>query len=176
MADNHRLALNTLSGLTPETEVNLWFEKNQSTRFFLRLDVSDVDAQVLLTDLKTGQSVNLTQDKSYPFTSDAADSPDRFRLHFSHVGTPEMKSSQEIRIFSDTRGIVIRNRQGQIFDGEVFVYNMLGQLAFQSELNGSSIYSLPPINSGSSHRYFIVKLMTGNHILTGKIFNTLYTN
>jgi hypothetical protein len=175
-ADNRSLALNTLPSLSSETEVTLWFEKNQSTRFSLHLDASGVDAQVLLTDIKTGQSVNLTHDPSYTFTSEPTDNPDRFRLHFSHVSTNDLNQEEGFRIFSGNQGIVILNSQERSFNGEVSVYNIVGQRIFGTTLQGNHIYRLPSDETGITQGYFIVKFVTGTNILTEKFYVDHFSN
>ncbi|MDN5328519.1 MAG: hypothetical protein PWP35_306 [Bacteroidales bacterium] len=86
LADGVKLSTNALPSISEAMEIPLGFEKNQHNNFTLELSDNSLSAVVLLKDLKTGITHNLTQQPVYTFTSAEGDDPLRFKLAFASVG------------------------------------------------------------------------------------------
>lgn len=163
---NQWLAVNTLPSVTNETTVPLWFTKNSSTNFKISLEES-VEAQVFLTDKKMNQTVNLSQHGEYQFASQPGDDPQRFTLHFASVGVGENPVAPQIAIFSHNNKVMIRSIDNQPLDGEVKVYNMLGQVVNENIINNLSTFEMT-LDAPSG--YYIVRAVTQGQVVTRKIF------
>ncbi|NPV36161.1 MAG: T9SS type A sorting domain-containing protein [Bacteroidales bacterium] len=86
LADGVKLSTNALPSISEAMEIPLGFQKNQHNNFTLELSDNSLSAVVLLKDLKTGITHNLTQQPVYTFTSAEGDDPLRFKLAFASVG------------------------------------------------------------------------------------------
>ncbi len=74
--------------------------------------------------------------------------------------------SKEINIFALRNTIFITNIQGHA-GGKVFVFNLLGQLLSQHELDGNTEYK---ISLNTPTGYYLVKIVSGTQTFTGKVF------
>jgi len=86
LAEGVKLSTNALPSISEAMEIPLGFQKNQHNNFTLELSDNSLSAVVLLKDLKTGITHNLTQQPVYTFTSAEGDDPLRFKLAFASVG------------------------------------------------------------------------------------------
>ena len=167
-AGTSNLALNTLPALEQETQIPLTFVKNNSDHFSINLRQSISGAQVLLTDTKTSQTINLSQEHSYAFASVASDDPGRFVLHFSGVGMDEQTPAiRPVTVFTLNNEICISSASGQPVKGEVSVYNMMGQLVNRRPLGENS---LTKFEFNGVAGYYIVKVVTASGVVAGKLF------
>ena len=71
----------------------------------------------------------------------------------------------EVQIYSNNNLVFIQADES--LNGEVYIYDMLGQEILQQKANGENRMQLT-INSGTG--YYLVELHTMDGILTGKVF------
>ena len=124
---------------------------------------------ILLEDLKTGNTQNLMTNPVYPFTSLASDNPNRFKLHFSGaLGVNNQYGGKEpIKVYTAGQDIYINNSGNENLSALITVYNLLGQIVTERNLNGEQ---LSKITLNGAEGYYLVKVVTGNQTMTAKIF------
>lgn len=122
---------------------------------------------VILEDKKENKSIDLSITGYYLFESFTSDRPDRFVLHFSGVGIDENKVHNFISIYSTGNQLFLSDASGKSLEGEVFVYNLLGQQILQQKLAGGT---LSTINLNVHTGYYIVKVVTERQTLINKVF------
>jgi hypothetical protein len=159
---------NTLPDFGGTVEVPLNFVKNGGVSFSIEAQtISDFHGPILLYDLKTGTSQDLTVNPVYNFTSEPNDIPARFLVTFSHLGTVDKQRENPFRIYASDNALCISNDSGTAVKGDVFVYSMLGQQILQAKLNGNA---LTKISLQAAPGYYLVKIVTGWQAYSSKVF------
>ena len=87
-------------------------------------------------------------------------------LTFSHVGIGETQNKNAITIYASGNQIFVTGNTGK-GDGNIFVYNMMGQLLQQQKRTTGH---LTKINFIGITGYYLVKVITGDSAYTGKVF------
>ncbi|MCX6266908.1 MAG: autotransporter-associated beta strand repeat-containing protein [Bacteroidetes bacterium] len=122
---------------------------------------------ILLEDLKTNTTQNMIQTPVYAFTASTTDDQKRFLLHFSGSnGISEKPGDHSFQVFSSGSALFVTDNTGKN-QGNVYVYNMMGQLIASSALNGISSCKLilnMPVG------YYIVKVVSNDHAFSSKVF------
>jgi len=122
---------------------------------------------ILLEDLSTHTTQNMVQTPVYTFTASAGIDQGRFLLHFAGpIGIGEKPGKQTYMIFSSGNSLFIQDNTGKN-QGNVFVYNIMGQLIASSELNGNSTLKM---NLDVPAGYYIVKVRGTETIQSSKVF------
>ena len=167
VAGSEQLSTNTLPEAGGAVQVPFSFIKNDRADFTIEAKtISNISGPVILNDLKTNTTQDLSVNPVYTFTSASGDSPDRFLLKFSHVGIGETQSKNVITIYASGNQIFVTGNGGNI-SGNIFVYNMMGQLIQQQNLGTAN---LTKINFSGTTGYYLVKVITGENAYTGKVF------
>jgi hypothetical protein len=121
-----------------------------------------------LEDKKTDSWVNLIQSPEYIFSSSPTDSPDRFILHFSNPGTGFAVSSGEfLHIYSYETFVYVSVQRTENVSGNVYLYDVIGRLVFRDKLKNTGLNKFEP---GIVQGTYIVKVVTGGHTVTQKVF------
>jgi hypothetical protein len=112
-----------------------------------RLETLVSPEAVQLEDLKTGDIVDLKQ-QSYRFTTNPADNPNRFVLHFRDVlgaatGLKSLKSLMPLSVFSKDNELVIQGLEDCDTGSQLLVYDMQGQLLQQAIVTQTPEMRLP---------------------------------
>jgi hypothetical protein len=165
-SDNQNLAINGLPGLSESLQIPVYFKAGVAGQQSLTADVSQVPSTVYLTDLKTSFTQNLRQNPDYTFTAADGDAPNRFLLHFAGVGIGEPAATRPVTVYMSGNVLHVGSA-GAALTGEVFVYNMMGQLVAGQKLDGSTTTAITlNVRTG----YYLVKVVTTNDTFTSKIF------
>ena len=154
-----------------ETTLDLSFEVGEvGTYQIVATDVESFDSmtKIYLEDMLTETNTNLRQKDKYKFFATPEDGANRFKLHFifdtgisltngGYKDTPVIYSSRNIVY------VVLP----ETIDGEIMVYDLMGQLvasqAGKSEsLNKLSLITKPGI--------YIVKVIGSNEIYSEKVY------
>ena len=120
-----------------------------------------------LEDIFTGAFIDLTTQPNYDFEASVSDDPNRFLLHFFGVThQDEILQSSHI-IYSYNNEIYISNKSNKSIEGNIMVYNMLGQNVVNKEIVGeracpTGIYLSP----GS----YIIRFLSDDGITVTKLF------
>jgi hypothetical protein len=163
---NDNYALNTLPELSGDRVIPLGFVKNTSTSFNIRLVENIPGITPYLRDLKLNQDQDLSKFPVYSFTSGEGDNVNRFQLHFAGVGIDE-NSLSPVSVYGFDKTICIASKTGDILKGEAIVYNMMGQAMIRQPLDNTSVTKIL-MNGGSG--YYLVKVITADHLFSGKVF------
>ncbi|NOX45772.1 MAG: PKD domain-containing protein [Chlorobi bacterium] len=125
----------------------------------------DVTSEVWLEDVFENKMIDLEQVSSYSFNASSDDGPGRFLLHFGNPQGIGDETMPTISIYSHGDMVYVQKPAG--FDGQVSVYDMLGQEILSQKTSGEGLMGIP-INSGTG--YYFVKVQSGEQFVTGKVF------
>jgi autotransporter-associated beta strand protein len=122
---------------------------------------------ILLEDLKTNTTQNMVQTPAYDFSASTTDNPNRFLLHFAGTNSVgEKTGNNSFHVFSSANSIIVLDNTGKN-EGNVSVYNMMGQLVATSALNGNASCRL---NLNVPVGYYLVKVISSDHAYSTKVF------
>ena len=122
---------------------------------------------ILLEDLITHATQNMVQTPVYAFSAAKADDPNRFVLHFAGtIGISEKPGNNAYIIFSSDNSLFVVDNTGKN-QGDIYVYNMMGQLIASSGLNGNSSCKL---NLNVPPGYYLIKVVASENAYSGKVF------
>jgi hypothetical protein len=152
------LAINAL----PQTpSVPMGFTANGSGAYTIEaIETSDFE-NVVLEDLFTGIKTDLLAN-TYTFEYNVDDNANRFVIHFTPLGTPELKANS-INIWAANQTIYV---QAPATTGDILVYNMMGQVVVKTGI----VPGLNEIPMNNANTYYIVKVVGSDVTETGKVF------
>lgn len=132
IAGIEKLVINGMNNYSYQTVLPLGFNTANSNQFSIRINEMqnfDSDTRIVLHDKITGRQVDLTQGDVYSFSSDAANSEDRFTVMFrSATGTTQLDDAQAtgMYIYATNRQMTLQLNTG-IENARVTVYTAAGQ-------------------------------------------------
>lgn len=165
-AINAEKALSTYAVLDlDDHEIELGFVKNDSDEFELFFNVQkSVNNQiVLLTDLKTGVTQNLSLNPVYSFSSEASDEPKRFILKSGTLGQNEEEISKEPEIRGYGQQIYI---SGAMPGTLLQVLDISGRLITELNIENGELFSCNP---GLPSGVYIIRVVGKGYIKSVKI-------
>jgi hypothetical protein len=162
LAGDEKLSTNTLPSETWDLEIPFGFAKNDGNSYVIEMKENIADANVFLTDLKTGQVQNLTQNPVYNFTAASGDAVSRFVLKFSTVGVEE-PSTTNAGIYTYNDKLYVNNPG----NGVVEVYTMTGQLVASEKTATTGLYVT---SIKASTAYYLVRVISASGVRTAKVF------
>ena len=166
-AGEDNLSTNTLPAVGGTVQIPFDFIKNNGTSFSIEAKtISGIFGPVILNDLKTGASQDLSVNPVYAFTSASGDNVGRFLLSFSHVGIGENGKDNAFLVYASDDQLFVVDKTGKN-QGNVFVYNLMGQMIASAKLNGSDRCKLS-LNVPTG--YYLVKIISPETTQTTKIF------
>jgi hypothetical protein len=159
LAGSEHLVINGLSGVTANSELPLGFTPGASnTNFSIKAtQVSNFDSntQILLKDIVQNSEFDITSGKPYYFSSDATNTATRFTLVFKSnsvtTGINDKNTTDNIflNIYRNENNQIAINRSGVIKEeGEITVYNSIGQQLVSTSTTGTSTVIKEPLNAG----------------------------
>lgn len=162
--DDKILSINEIPLSLSAQVVNLGLKVGEEAGYKISASVIQGIQNVLLEDSFTEEMINLKK-RDYEFTTAPNDSEDRFRLHLekSAIGIPEDSELQNTHIYANNHNIYIQTSEN-LTDGTVFVYNTLGQLVVQKDLNND--YRVIGMESKGA---YIVKVSAEEGTVTEKV-------
>jgi PKD repeat protein len=116
---------------------------------------------VVLEDLFTGIETDLLAG-NYTFEYNVGDNANRFVIHFTPLGTPEL-GANNINIWAANQTIYV---QAPATTGDIVVYNMMGQVVVKTAIEPG----LNEIPMNDANTYYIVKVLGSDVTETGKVF------
>ena len=169
--ENEKLAVNTLPFEEDTMDIPVFFEAGTpGTHALLSIGMDGFpdDVYIQLEDKLEGIVIDLRDQPEYTFYGSPSDLPDRFILHFdaTTLGEKEVDTPDNILIYGSPGQLFIENTKGDIVNGRIQVFNTLGEMIFDSELNGESKYSIQAIfNTGA----YLVVLTSEKSVKTKKL-------
>jgi hypothetical protein len=134
----YNYSIDMLPSVDETSVVALGIKAGEASSYTLNVTGTDkffFAKSIILEDLKTGTSQELKNNPSYLFTADPGDNPERFHLHFGGPFGIESRGSQpDFTIFSSGKSVVISNISGKNQNGEVYIFNILGEKTVQNTI------------------------------------------
>ncbi|MEZ5195379.1 MAG: T9SS type A sorting domain-containing protein [Bacteroidales bacterium] len=172
--DNQILRVNSIPKVSSDLTLQMGLEvgaKNEYTIYASGINTLGSNVEVYLEDLQENVIINLNKETAYSFIASPSDDANRFLIHFSVLGFekdfPVLEQQKEISIYSNEHTIYINNFSGLELDGDVVVYNIMGQEIYRERLQNVQINK---INLITDPGYFIVKVQTGTSLYSEKVF------
>jgi len=168
------LAINTLPVSSIEnTIIPLGvFAKEDGT---YKINVSELNylenGEIFLVDRKREEEEIWTDLKAvseYSCFITKGENANRFFLFFAPEGTlpfDENTTKNDVEIYSDFEKIYVNIISGKVFDNEILIYDILGKVIYQSNINNTSEVIQLDIPVGS----YIVKFKMNNNIFVKKV-------
>ena len=157
MADGLEISIN---GMPATDLVHVYFECGEAGTYTIEAIETSEFAYVVLEDVATGiQTDMLTDSYTFNYTADTKE----FILHFTPLGTPDLDANS-IKIWSNEQNIYV-NVPGST-NGDIVVFNMMGQEVISTDIEAG--LNVIPVNEVNT--YFIVKVLTSDNAVTGKVY------
>lgn len=165
--DGMPMAVNAMPDVNETTSIPFTFIKNEGTNFSIELFESEnMMLDVWLLDKKLAKHFNLTKNHIYFFTAFDNDDPNRFEIHFSPVGIDEdIVDTDIVQVWTSDKKININNPKMK--EGEIKVYNMLGERIKQTKL---MMQNRQHLNLHTSPGYYIINITGNDFIINKKVF------
>ncbi|MFZ4546695.1 MAG: immunoglobulin domain-containing protein [Bacteroidales bacterium] len=166
-ADNEKLAINSLPGLSGYAKVPMSFETNfvgDIKLLFSEIESFTNSLAINLEDKLTGQTINLRQQPTYTFAHQPGNTKERFVLHFGNAtGIAEPQANNgNIWISDKTVNISSQTAAGEKAIVEIF--NAAGQVVFSKQIILSQISQVPTSLTG----FAVVKVSSDKNVWIAK--------
>jgi hypothetical protein len=163
-----KLSINALPAMEENLVIPIGFECGVPSDFTITvsgIEGFDQNIEIFLEDLKEGIIHNLIINPDYSFVSDPLDESSRFLLHFGNPNAIGENSANSVRIYANENLVHILNPMMENLDIEV--YDVVGRQVTMKHLNGETKVEIL-VTSGTG--YYLVKVLTGDKIVTQKVF------
>jgi len=168
VGDDH-YSTNTIPRLTALSTIPFNFIKNSSSSYYIKAEgINSITTgeQVYLTDLKTNHTQLLNDNPVYYFTAEDGDVAQRFELHINGVtAVPNVNQTDGVQVFAYGKTVYLHGQQN--LNGNVSIFNTLGQQVYTGVLNGAAKQQ---IRLNQQHGVYFVRLKENNRVITKKIF------
>jgi len=165
------LSTNAFPPVPENKTIKIGFKKGSSGNYTLNASGIETFGQgntIMLEDLKTGQTQELTQHPFYIFSSGEDDNSQRFILHFGTTfGIGDQKKNEQVMIYSSGNSIYIKNPDRLILNGKLIIYNLLGQELLMKPLDDQF---MDIVRWDGTPGYCIVRVVDDNMVVTEKLF------
>ena len=163
-ADDERLAIDN----RPQTPtIGVGFSMNESTRG-VTINVKEAPnfATIILEDLFTGEKTDLLKD-TYTFDYATTDAANRFKLHFSFLGTDDIDTeNNNLQIYSSKSDLIINSPDG-LNNPTVLLYDIQGRKVLETALGFTTLKRIPlNLEAGT----YIVKLIMQEGVISEKVY------
>ena len=143
--NGQKLVINGMNSISDNMEIPLGFTTGQSNTFTIKaiqLSNIDPDTKVYLKDnTQVNPLTELVLDQDYTFTSDVtADNTSRFSLLFKAptiTTETDLVKNQLVRVFGNENNQIVIERNVQSDNAVAYIYNAVGQLMQQLQLNST---------------------------------------
>ena len=112
------------------------------------------------------------ENPSYNFSYVTGEDPERFLLHFFNpaYGLDDKSANNQMLIYSFDNEVYVRDMKGTPVEGELVVYNMIGQEITRQSIESGNAVANVSLNVHTG--YYVVKLITDDSVYSGKVFLT----
>ncbi len=168
--NNQNYSIDRLKTAAENTTVNIGIKAGVSGLHTITADMSSFTpgGDVRLEDLKTGTVQILNNNPVYSFMAAPGDNAHRFVLHFGYpYAINENANGNTINVYASGSNISVINNAGKAVNGNLYVYNLMGQQVMQQEI---SVDKLTKISLNVPTGYYLVKVVTSDHTSTTKVF------
>jgi hypothetical protein len=174
--DNSKLTVNYTPFTGKTTIIPLNFEVQSNGTGSYKITASKLESfrsgtTITLVDKKTSINQVLTENPVYNFAYTEGEDAARFELHFYNpfFGIDDNQASQQVTIYSYENNIYVKDIAGKSLQGQIIVYNLLGQKVSTSSLDGGTLNKL---NMNLEQGYYIVEVIANDQTYHGKVYLT----
>ena len=168
--NNHQIAINSLPLFNTAMVVPVGMVIPTDGNYTLQLSGFETFPTlpvIMLEDLKNNSMQNMFQNPVYSFSAATTDNANRFLLHFAgSIGISDKTYGQSFHVFASDNSLFVIDNTGKN-QGNVNVYNMMGQLIASTRLNRNATCK---INLNVPTGYYIVKVVSNDQTYSGKVF------
>ncbi|NVO18050.1 MAG: T9SS type A sorting domain-containing protein [Bacteroidetes bacterium] len=168
--DQTKLSVNTQPWTDQNQVVKLGFSCGKNSNYTITADnfqSFNDNISIYLEDKLLNVTQDLRKNASYSFSANVGDQNDRFLIHVMNptfgIGEIGMNSLQ---VYQSGGILYVRNADLGAQQGEIQVFDMLGQKVFQDKVYNSLLNSYS-INLPMG--YYLVRVISGNTFLTKKV-------
>ena len=155
-------SLRFLGAVSENRIIPLSFKGGKDGNYTITANGTEAFTNVILQDLKTGVFQDLKTNPAYSFFSTTSDDANRFLIRFGPVGIdPVEKGNNGIYTYNN---ILCINNPGE---STVEVFNMIGQKMVTERTHNDLLYK---IKLDEATGYYVVRLTSGQKVITEKIF------
>ncbi len=158
VTNGEQFSINTLAE-TPIVPMS--FFAAQSASYTIEAVETGEFATVVLEDRFYGVQTDLLTN-SYTFNYTVNDDAERFFIHFTPLGAPEISASS-INLWSNDHKIYV---QAPDITGDIVVFNMMGQEVTRTQIE-SGLNVIPVLGANA---YYVVKIIGSEVSKTGKVY------
>jgi hypothetical protein len=169
-SENENLAINTLSAITGNEVVPVWFRVGMDGEYIInatQLETFDISIPVYLQDIETGMLQDLRQNQQYNFSYKTG-TDKAFLVYFTDPKTFVALKS-DIRIYAESSNLHVDFPVSYLahpdFTASILVFDVNGKKILQTETG--SLNNLIPI-AGRNNLY-VVKVITSSETTNGKV-------
>lgn len=167
--EQSKLAINTSPAYENGTIIPIGFIAHIEDEYSISLaefENFNIETEVYLEDLKENEIQNLSLTPNYVFNGSPEDAAQRFNLHFSNpMSVDDNIMGSQISIYSYSNVVYVQKPSN--FDGNVFIYDILGKEIYSSKAQGGGLASIPVTNGNG---YYLVKVQSNADIKTEKVY------
>ncbi|KAF0129185.1 MAG: subtilisin-like serine protease [Bacteroidetes bacterium] len=171
-ADQIQLSINSIPLVTETFTVPLgfeWLENGEASLSFEGIETFEQQESLMLDDLLTGITVDLSTQTSYSFTHQIENDPHRFVLRFmGPTGNDESKAGSEALKTWIADGQLKFSVQDNKGNGTVEVFDLKGSKLLQKQFFGSQPVTLDGLKTAS---VVLLKVTTATRVFNQKVFN-----
>ncbi|MDB4303941.1 right-handed parallel beta-helix repeat-containing protein, partial [Desulfosarcina sp.] len=167
-----KFSINTLSEITPELTIPMALEVGAETEYTIlasELNSFDSDVTIYLEDIKENVVINMNLQSDYTFMAAPGDETHRFNIYFekSTPAADETIAESSVKIYSNSNSVYVRNRNADLNNATIDVYNISGQKVYTDKLQDVPVnrFSLN-LESG----YYVVKVISTGEVTSQKVF------
>ena len=169
--NNNLLAINSLPKITNNLAVNLSFSCNTSGYYSIFIDdFSTINSNeiIYLKDIREQKIIDLKSVNEYAFFHNKSNNRDRFIVYFnpSIDIINNIKPDEYFTVSTNRNTITIKRNTSKAHTGKVNLYNIIGQKIATFSLSEEEKTS---VNMQIPSGYYIVSIITNNHILNSKV-------
>jgi len=170
-AENEILTVNNMPMMDSRIDANIGFIAGTPEIHTIVADGMDSfneDVVISLEDKQEDLIIDLKADSSYSYFASPNDDPNRFILHIDAetVNVQQFDKPFENIIYLFDNNIIVENTQGNMLSGEIKIFDLLGRLQFNDDLDGNIKQVFKPyLQSGT----YVVMISNHTDIQTHKI-------
>lgn len=170
VSNNEDYALNSLPIPKENVSIPVGFKAGVNSTYHLAwtgMENMDSNLELLLEDKLEGNTINMRDVSSYDFNATTDDITSRFTFHINGTNSIHETSDEKALVYAMDRDVYIKTKKNLNLDGCVRINNLLGQLVYCTNLNGTTQQIIrTQLNSG----VYIVRMeMKDGTITTQKV-------
>ena len=170
ISDNTNISIKALPDLMDNIVIRLGFNARTEGKYSINAgNISNfpVGTGIILEDRLEGKFQDLNINPDYIFTCNTGEFTERFYLHINPASTNinNPKISDDISVYSFDNNIYIKANGTNAYNGNIFVYDMLGQEIMVKVLDNTTLNTLALKVPGA----YLVKVITNNSVSTNKV-------